>query len=231
MKHVALILIVILCLVSAGCSGPAGTVTKVPGNVTQVPDSGFTLNKSVKPGDDFFGYVNDAWIAEHPVPADKSSYTTFAVLSDKVDDDLHTLLEKAANASSGTTDRNISLIGQFYRSGMDTALIDRQGILPLSDDLAMIDAIKSRSDLTNATIILLQHGFRPLYYYSAEINPRNSTEMVPGITQGGLGLPDRDYYLRTDNKSQEIQGAYLAHIAKIFNLTLPGKKPILVSDG
>src|SRR5665647_786866 len=108
-KPVVLILIVLLCLISAGCSGPAVNGTKVPGNATQVQDSGFTLSQSVRPGDDFFGYVNDAWIAAHPVPADKESVTTFSELQDKVDSDLHTLLLNASNTSPGSADRNTTL--------------------------------------------------------------------------------------------------------------------------
>ena len=218
MKHVVLVLVVIVCLVSAGCSGPAGSGTGKPGTATQVPDNGFTLNQSVKPGNDFYSYVNDAWLEEHPVPADKTSYSTFTVLRDKADDDLHALLLKAANTSPATTDRNITLIGQFYRSGMDNTTIDREGLLPLADDLTMIGSINSRADLTNATIILLQQGHGPVYTYSAEINPRNSNEMVPYIGQGGIGLPDRDYYLRNDSKSLEIQDAYRSHIARVFLL-------------
>lgn len=217
-KAVVLILIVVVCLVSAGCSGPAVNGTKVPGTITQVPDNGSTLNQSVRPGDDFYGYVNDAWNAEHPVPADKESITTFSELQDKVDGDLHALLLNASNTPPGSTDRNLTLIGQFYRSGMDNRTIDREGILPLSDDLTMIDAIDSRTNLTNATITLLQQGFGPVYFYYAEINPRNASEMIPALEQGGLGLPDRDYYLRTDTKSLEIQDAYKGHITRVLLL-------------
>ena len=149
----------------------------------------------------------------------KKSYTTFAALDDKVDADLHALLANASNATPAGSDRNITLIGEFYRSGMDNATIDRDGLAPLAGDLAMIDAIQSRSDLTNATVILLEHGSGPLYSYASEVNPRNSTEMVPGLEQGGIGMPDRDYYLRTDNESRRIQEAYRGHIATVLNLT------------
>ena len=211
-----MILILISCLLLAGCTTPSSVSTSQKN--TTPPDNGFVLNKSVSPGDNFYGYVNDAWIAEHPVPADKASVSTFSVLGDKVDDDLHALFEKAANASPSSADRNMTLIGQFYRSGMDTAAIDRDGITPLNTSIAMIDAISSRADLTKATVTLLQRGSGPLYYYSAEVNPRNTAEMVPGLWQGGLGLPDRDYYLRTDPKSVEIQAAYLGHITRVFGL-------------
>jgi putative endopeptidase len=184
----------------------------------QVPDNGSSLNLSVRPGDDFFSYVNDAWIAEHPIPADKGSVSTFSELRDKVDDDLHALLLNASNTSKGNADRNITLIGQFYRSGLDNGTIDREGLLPLSDVLTTIDAINSRTDLTNTTILLLQQGFDPVYSYHAEANPRNSSEMVAFLEQGGLGLTDRDYYLRTDNKSLEIQDSYKRHITRVFLL-------------
>nr|WP_282570203.1 M13 family metallopeptidase [Methanoculleus sp. 7T] len=212
-------LLLLACLVSAGCSGPADT--KIPGNVSQAPESGFVLNESVRPGDDFYAYVNDAWIAEHPIPADKQYYATFTEMRDRVDDDLHALLEKAADAPPEGEDRNITLLGRFYRSGMDTETIDREGLGGLADLLAAIDAIDSRSDLANATIILLEQGFGPVYYYWAEVDPKNSDEMIPGLYQGGLGLPDRDYYLRNDTKSVEIQGAYRDHVARV--LVLAGK--------
>lgn len=219
MKHVLFTLLLLACLVSAGCSGPADT--KIPGNVSQAPESGFVLNESVRPGDDFYAYVNDAWIAEHPIPADKQYYATFTEMRDRVDDDLHALLEKAADAPPEGEDRNITLLGRFYRSGMDTGAIDREGLGGLADLLAAIDAIDSRSDLANATIILLEQGFGPVYYYWAEVDPKNSDEMIPGLYQGGLGLPDRDYYLRNDTKSVEIQGAYRDHVARV--LVLAGK--------
>ncbi|HNX18053.1 MAG TPA: M13 family metallopeptidase [Methanoregula sp.] len=217
MKRLALLLIVIIGLVSAGCTSPAGTGTAAPVTGTPAPDSGYALNLSVRPGDDFYAYVNDAWIAEHPVPADKKSYTTFDSIEDKVDNDLHALLLNASNATPGA-DRNITLIGQFYRAGMDNVTIERDGLAPLSGDLAMIDAIQSGSDLTNATIILLEHGSNPVYYYVADINPRNSSEMIPYLEQGGIGLPDRDYYIRNDTKSREIQDAYRNHITNVFKL-------------
>jgi len=106
---------------------------------------------------------------------------------------------------------------------MDTGTIDRDGLNGLSDDLAMINAIQSRSDLATATIVLLRHGpgetgTGPLYSYSAEVNPRNSTEMVSVFVQGGLGMPDRDYYLKDDPKSVELRQKYVAHVARMFEL-------------
>ena len=218
MKHIFLFLILVLCILSAGCTSPSATLPPATVTTAPVQDNDTALNLSVSPGNDFYAYVNDAWNEDHPIPADKNRYTTFDALGDTVDDDLHALLSSAANAT-GSTDNNITLLGRFYRSGMDNATRDREGIDPLAGDLATIDAIQSRSDLTNATIVLLQRGYGTTFHYGAEINPKNSSEMIAAFEQGGTGLPDRDYYLRNDSRSREIQDAYKNHIAAIFRLS------------
>jgi len=212
MKSAATILLLITCILLAGCTTPASTTKDT--KTTQA----IVVNESIRPGDDFYTYVNDAWLRDHPIPADKSYYGSFSELGDKVDRDLLELSLRAGNVSGRDADRNLTLIGQFYRSGMDTAAIDSAGIAPLAGDLAMIDAINSRQDLTNATVILLAEGSGPLYWYFADPNPRNTTEMVPWFYQGGLGLPDRDYYLRNDTESLKMQETYRAHIASVFVL-------------
>ncbi len=223
MKEIAAVLILVLCLAAAGCTAPDNADAKPVVTATQAPEAGSGLNESIRPGDDFYMHVNDEWIRTHPIPADKSEYTVFDEIDDTVEASLLALYQKAENTSTGNTDQNITLLGQFFRSGMDTEAIDREGLTGLSEDLAMIDAIQSRSDLTNATITLLRHGpgwvgTGPLYYYYAEVNPRNSSEIVPGLVQGGLGLPDRDYYVRTDNESQKTRETYQKHIATVFRL-------------
>ncbi|MCK9278161.1 MAG: M13 family metallopeptidase, partial [Methanoculleus sp.] len=215
MKHVLLALLLIACLFCAGCMNPAQT--EVPNNVTPAPVSGSDLNESVHPGDDFYAYVNDAWIAEHPIPADKQYYAIFTGIRDGVDNDLRALLADAA-AAPESADRNTTLLGEFYRSGMDAGTVDREGLDGLSDLLATIDAIDSRGSLANVTIVLLEQGFGPVYYYWAGVNPNDSTVMVPALYQGGLGLPDRDYYFRNYTESLEIQDAYREHIARVLVL-------------
>ncbi len=103
---------------------------------------------------------------------------------------------------------------------MDNGTIDREGLSGISDLLLAIDGIDSRADLTATTIVLLEQGFSPpAYYYWAGVNPpEDSTEVVPALYQGGLGLPDRDYYLRNDIGSVELQDAYREHIARVLML-------------
>jgi len=157
-------------------------------------------------------------MAEHPIPADKQYYATFTEMQDRVDNDLHALFLNASAVPAGDADRNITLIGRFYLSGMDNGTIDREGLAGISDLLLAIDGIDSRDDLTGTTIVLLEQGFSPAYYYWAGVNPEDSTEVVPALYQGGLGLPDRDYYLRNDTGSVELQDAYREHIARVLML-------------
>lgn len=218
MKYTLPFLFILLCLASAGCTSLSGAGNATPVTATPPGTHAFVINESIRPGDDFYSYVNDAWLRENPIPSDKKRWGSFDVLQDTVNADLHALLMNASTASPGTADRNITLIGQFYRSGMDNATIEQDGLTSLSGDLGMIDAIRSRADLTNATILLLQNGSGTLYSYSAEVNPRNSTEMIGGFGQGGIGLPDRDYYLRTDNTSLSIQQEYKRHVTRVLGL-------------
>ncbi|AGB03068.1 M13 family metallopeptidase [Methanoregula formicica] len=219
MKRLLLIVSLIACLAAAGCTTPIGTGAGHPVSATPAPQPWYTLNESIRPGDDFYTHVNDAWQRENPIPADKKYVGTLTLLRDKADEDLHALMSRAANATVTTTDRNTALIGQFYRSGMDTQAIDAEGLETLSADLAAIDAIGSREDLANVTVVLLERGATPLYFYLGEVNTRNTTEVIATLWQGGLGMPDRDYYTRTDNKSVATQEAYQDHIRKVLVLS------------
>jgi len=221
MSRLLLVLLLVTSLLSAGCF--ESTQTTSPNTVLQSLESEFSLNTSVHPGDDFYAYVNDAWIAEHPIPADKRYYSSLTEIGDRVNGDLHTLLEEAAKVSPESADRNTTLLGKFYRSGMDADTIDREGLDGISDLLTAIDAVDSRADLTDITVILLAQGFPPVYYYWAETNPENSSETIPGFYQGGIGLPERDYYLQNDTRSTEIQDVYREHIARV--LVLAGTSP------
>jgi len=175
----------------------------------------FTLDAGVNPGDDLFGYVNNAWISDHPVPENKSSYTSFTEVEERTMEQLKSLFEQEGDlyASGGE-----SLIGRFYMSGMDTDVINSQGIAPLQDEFDIIDGISSQGDLFNASIYLVEEGIFPFFIYYGDQDPTNSTWIIPHIEQSGLGLPDRDYYFRNDTGSRKIQEAYLQHIRNVFLL-------------
>lgn len=202
-KILPFLFILLLVMIQAGYANT--TITSGP----------FTLDTGINPGDDLFGYVNNAWIENHPVPENKSSYTAFTEVEEKTLEQLRVLFEhEADNYGAGQE----SLIGKFYSTGMDTDLINRQSLSPLKEELAMIDGISSYDDFMNSSVLLVQEGIFPFFLYYADQDTNNSSLIIPHIEQGGLGLPDRDYYFRNSTGSRKIREEYQRHIKNIFFL-------------
>jgi putative endopeptidase len=174
------------------------------------------MNLSVKPGDDFYEYVNGAWIKNHPVPADKSRYGEFLIVEDKTYDHVKEIVESAANNTYAPKESLEKKIGKFYFMGMDTATLEKQRLDPIRDQLKMIDNIANISDVQAVSMQMMDYGMDPFFSMYAEPNKKNSKVMIATLTQGGLGLPDRDFYFRQDNESIQIRDQYLTHVAKMF---------------
>ena len=175
-----------------------------------------SMNLSVKPGDDFYEYVNGAWIKSHPVPADKSRYGEFLIVDDRTYDHVKEIVESAASNTSAPKESREQKIGKFYFMGMDTTTLEKQRLGPIKDKLKMIDNITNISDVQAVSMQMMDYGMDPFFSIYAEPNKKNSTIMIATLTQGGLGLPDRDFYLRQDNESIQIRDQYLNHVAKMF---------------
>src|ERR1043166_1898828 len=162
------------------------------------------MDRSVNPGDDFFEYTNGNWLKATPIPPDKSRYGVFTMLSDEVRKRTQMLIQGAASATSGATDE-ARKIGDFYSSFMDEATIESKGIAPIKPQLDAIAKIQNRGDLAgtiggtlradvdalNATNFQTENLFG-VWVTQGLNDPAHS---VPYLLQGGLGLPDRDYYL------------------------------------
>jgi len=202
-KILLLILILFLFLITAGFANT--TTVSCP----------FTLDTGVNPGDDLFGYVNNAWITEHPVPENKSYYTAFTEVEERTLDQLKSLFD---NETSRYATGEESLIGQFYQSGMDTGAINSEGLSPLAGELSMIDGISSHEDLMNTSAMLVQEGIFPLFVYYADQDPTNSTRIISQVEQGGLGLPDKEYYVRNSTGGRKLREEYQQHIKNVFLL-------------
>jgi putative endopeptidase len=173
-------------------------------------------DQSIAPGDDFYLYVNGDWIKDHPVPPDKTAYDVFTELNDITEGHLRSLVEEAAGHAGAKPASLQRKIGDLYRTGMDTASIERQGLNPITEDLDRISRIQQVSDLQAFIAYLVKCGIGPCFELFAEIDPKNSTMMIAGLAQGGLGLPNREYYLKEDTESEEIRARYQDHIAKMF---------------
>src|ERR1035437_845029 len=174
------------------------------------------MNLSVKPGDDFYEYVNGAWIKSHPVPADKSRYGEFSIVDDRTYDRVKEIVASAANNTSVSEGSLEQKIGKFYIVGMDTATLEKQRLDPIKDELKIIDNISNASDVQTISMQMMDYGMDPFFSIYAEPNKKNSTIMIATLIQGGLGLPDRYFYFKQDNESIHIREQYLNHVAKMF---------------
>jgi len=165
------------------------------------------LDKSVKPGDDFFMYANGGWIKENPIPPAYSSWGIGNVVGEEIKVRLKKIVEDAmaANAPKGTATQKI---GDFYYSGLDTVTIEKAGITPLQPMLAMIDNIKDVKDLVHVSSYLNTYGTRSFIGAGVGQDAKNSSKNVVQLRQGGIGLPNRDYYFRTDARTTRVRDEY-----------------------
>ena len=139
------------------------------------------------------------WMKANPIPAEYSSWGTFTELRDNNLTALHTILEAAAKANA-PANSNEQKIGDFYSSCMDTTAIEAQGIKPIASDLAAIDAINDRNTLDAEIARLHREGANVVFNFSSGQDYKDSSRVIALAGQGGLGMPDRDYYLRDDDK-------------------------------
>ena len=183
-------------------------------------DHGFdvaNLDKSVSACTNFFQYANGGWVAKNPIPAAYPSWGRFNELSDKNQQQLRQILEGVAksNAPKGS---NGQKIGDYYASCMDEAGIEAAGLTPIARELKLIYAANDQALLQSEVSRLHARGVRVLFRLGAGQDFKESTQVIGQLFQSGLGLPDRDYYLKTDDKSKEIRDKYVSHVAKMFAL-------------
>ncbi len=175
------------------------------------------LDTTCKPCDDFHEFAMGGWMKANPIPAEYSTWGTFTQLRDNNLTAMRTILEAAtkANAPAGSNEQKI---GDFYASCMDTAAIEAAGLKPIGSELAAIDTINDRKSL-DATIAQLQReGASAVFRFSSGQNIKDSTSVIAIASQGGLGMPDRDYYFRDDDKSKQLRADYEQHVMKMLEL-------------
>jgi len=191
----------------------------------QLPYKGFNpanLDPSVKPCEDFFQYAVGGWAKRTAIPAEYERYGVDQEIDTRTHQILREIMASAA-AAKAAPGSEAQKVGDFYASGMDEAGIEAAGIAPLKPLFARIDGVKDAATLAAAFADLHQQGAFAGFSFSIEQDDKESSRYSVMLAQGGLGLPDRDYYLKDDAKSKELLAAYRAHVAKV--LTLAGADP------
>ncbi len=175
------------------------------------------LDKSVNPCTDFYQYACGTWLKNNPIPPDQASWGRFGELAERNRAVLHSILDKAASPE-GARSPLTKQIGDYYASCMDEAAIERKGIIALKPELDRIAGLSSKGDITAAIARLHRSGVDAFFGFGSGQDFKDSTAVIAQFDQSGLGLPERDYYLRDDAKSKEIREKYVVHLRKMFVL-------------
>jgi putative endopeptidase len=175
------------------------------------------INTDVDPGDNFYNFVNDGWMEAYPIPADESRFGSFDLLRKKTKEKVKGILEECKNSDSdnGTIEQKI---GDFYELGMDTGKIEKQGLKPLEKELAKIKSIQSKEDIQKQFMHFHNYNIGSFFGIGASADAKNSDMNIAQLSQGGLGMSDRDYYVKDDKRSKEIRDAYRKYVSRIFQL-------------
>ena len=175
------------------------------------------MDKTANPCVNFYQYACGTWMAKNPIPPDESRWGAFQQLAERNRTILRNILDKAS-ANDPKRSADDQKIGDFYSSCMDEAGIDKQGLAPLKSDLDRINAIASQAELPAELARLHARGVNVLFRFSSMPDLKNSSMTIADVDQGGLGMPDRDYYLKDDPHSTKTRQEYVAHVQKMFEL-------------
>ncbi|MHB8424544.1 MAG: M13 family metallopeptidase [Gammaproteobacteria bacterium] len=176
------------------------------------------LDRSVNPARNFYEFANGDWLRQNPIPPAYSSWGQFSILYRQNQKFIHQLLENAAKNTRVQSGSDAQKIGDFYYSGMDTAAVNAAGVAPLAAEFKRINEITNLAQLQADIAHLQMIGVNALFNFGQMQDFKNSSEVIGVASQGGLGLPDRDYYLKKGAKFVKIRKEYVRHIARMFVL-------------
>lgn len=199
---------------AAGCAG-------APETPREGPVSGIKLDyidKSERPQDDFFDYVNGEYLKNTEIPPDRTSVGSFYDLREKAREDLKAIIDEVASAKHLKPGSDKQRVADLYRSFMDTARLNALGVKVLQPELARIDAIEDGKALSAYFAHAQALGMNTPFHLYIDIDAKDSSRYAPHLWQGGLGLPDRDYYFKDDERHKTLRKQYIAHIERMLIL-------------
>ncbi|MEA3134213.1 MAG: putative endopeptidase [Gammaproteobacteria bacterium] len=203
---------------AAGVASPAPHDALLSGVETQYIDD------TVRPEDDIYRHLNGKWLDTFQIPADKGSYGAFTHIDDETQEQLRSIVEGLAGSSAGGDARDGQPTGaalklaDLYASFMDEPRLETLGLEPLKGWFADIDALTAKREIPALIARFNRTGAGAPYGIDISSDPKESTRYAASMSQSGLGLPDRDYYLKDDAKLKEARGKYLAHIEKMLGM-------------
>ena len=176
------------------------------------------MDTTCSPCKDFFRYANGGWLSHNDIPGDQPLWGSFNELQEQNFAALREVLTEAARNASSTRNPNLRKLGTFYGTCMDSAAVERAGIEPLRAELNRIAAIHDRNGIEEGIVRLHRLGLPAGFVFGSVPDAKRSARTIAQVYQGGLGLPDRDYYTKKDSGSQKLRDQYLEHVANMLRL-------------
>lgn len=176
------------------------------------------MDTTANPANDFFSYANGGWIKKNPIPESERSFGIAKLVMNETYDRMKKLSEEAAADKNAAPGSSTQKIGDFYASGMDSAACDAQGYSKLQPELESINAIRDMDDVRAVVAHQQIIGSNPLFSLGILQDEKNSNEYALHLEQGGIGLPNRDYYFNNDSRTKKIREEYVKHVANTFKL-------------
>lgn len=197
------------CACGAYAAAPAATKPDV------VADH---IDTSVNPGDDFFQFANGAWLKANPIPPEESQWGIGQVVQDELYTKLRKISEDAAADKAAKPGSDEQKVGDFWTTGMDQTKADKLGVTPLKDELARIDAVHDVNSALDEAFALQLLGVGPFFDFQVSQDEKQSDVMAVHLWQGGLGLPERDYYFNKEQGVAKVRAAYVEHLHRTFRM-------------